>query len=306
MLPNAPMLPNTLKYFLEVARTGSINGASQRLNVAGSAISRQIATLEMQFETSLFERKPRGMVLTSAGEKLADYIRGALLDAEDVTSEIRGEAEKPRGTIRIAISEGLANSFMSEMVFLYRQKFPEIRFDVHVVPPPNIPVMVREGEVDIGIAFAIAAVIPVHVVRRVRVATMALMDPSHPLAAHDRLAMSDLAPYPIALSSPDTTLRKVIDLRCAAEGVSLRVAMVSSHSAGLMHFARLGGGIAFASPISARTWISDGLLVARPFREDNAFDRSLEIQTMAARRLPRLIHDFSHFLADQIGERTEI
>ncbi|WP_082766403.1 LysR family transcriptional regulator [Paramesorhizobium deserti] len=300
------MLPNALRYFLEVARTGSINGASQRLHVAGSAISRQIAALEMQFETPLFERKPRGMVLTPAGEKLADYTRRALLDAEDVAIEIKGEAEQPRGTIRLAISEGLANSFMSEMIFLYRQKYPEIRFDVHVVTPPNIAVMVREGEVDIGIAFAIGAVTPVHAVRRVRVATVALMHPSHPLTAYDRLAMRDLAPYPVALSAPDTTLRKVVDLRCAAEGVSLRVAMVSSHSAGLMHFARLGGGIAFASPISARTWISDGLLVARPFKEDNAFDRSLEIQTMAARRLPPLVNDFSHFLAEQIGERTKI
>jgi DNA-binding transcriptional LysR family regulator len=300
------MLPNALRYFLEVARVGSVNGASERLHVAGSAISRQISALEMQFETPLFERKPRGMVLTPAGEKLADYARRAFLDAEDVAAEIRGKVDTLRGTIRIATSEGLANVFMSEMAFCYREKYPEVRFDIHVVAPPNIALMVREGEVDIGIAFAVGTPIPVHVIRRVRVTTVAIMHPDHPLAARDHLTMADLANYPVALSTPDTTLRQVIDMRCAAEGVLLNVVMVSSHSAGLMHFARQGGAIAFASPISVRTWINDGLLVARPFLADTAFDRSLEIQTMAARKLPRLIDDFSRFLADEIGGRIAL
>lgn len=294
------MLSSALRYFLEVARVGSINGASERLHVAGSAISRQIAALEVQFETPLFERKPRGMVLTPAGEKLADYTRRAFLDAEDVATEIKGKAGRPGGTIRIATSEGLANAFMPEAAFHYQQKYPEVCFDIRVVMPPHIALMVREGEVDMGVAFAVGTTIPVHVVRRVRVTTVAIMHPSHPLASRNRISMSDIADYPVALSTPDTTLRQVIDLRCAAEGVSLKVVMISSHSAGLMHFARQGGGIAFASPISVQTWINDGLLVARPFVEDRAFDRSLEIQTMAARKLPRLINDFSLYLADEI------
>jgi hypothetical protein len=54
-----------LRYFLEVVRCGSISEASQRLNVASSAISRQISSLEETLDTVLFERRPRGMVLSA-------------------------------------------------------------------------------------------------------------------------------------------------------------------------------------------------------------------------------------------------
>ena len=59
-----------LRYFLEVAQCGSVSLASQRLHVAMSAISRQIANLELQLGTPLFERHARGMVPTAAGEIL--------------------------------------------------------------------------------------------------------------------------------------------------------------------------------------------------------------------------------------------
>lgn len=55
-----------LRYFLEVARSGSLSKASERLFVAVSALSRQIAKIEEQMGTPLFERRPRGMVLTEA------------------------------------------------------------------------------------------------------------------------------------------------------------------------------------------------------------------------------------------------
>ena len=53
-----------LRYFVEVARTGSISDASARLHVAVSAISRQIAKLENETGAPLFERRPRGMALS--------------------------------------------------------------------------------------------------------------------------------------------------------------------------------------------------------------------------------------------------
>src|SRR6218665_208763 len=57
----------TLRYFLEVPHSGSLTEASARLHVAASALSRQIAGLEAQLGTPLFERHPRGLVLTAGG-----------------------------------------------------------------------------------------------------------------------------------------------------------------------------------------------------------------------------------------------
>lgn len=81
-----------VRYFVEVARTGSISDASARLHVAVSAISRQIARLEGELGVALFERRPRGMSLSEAGERLLAYAQRSLLEAEHVMKEIGGLA----------------------------------------------------------------------------------------------------------------------------------------------------------------------------------------------------------------------
>ena len=55
-----------LRYFLAVIKWGSISEASAHLNVAASAISRQIARLETELDTQLFERRARGMIPSAA------------------------------------------------------------------------------------------------------------------------------------------------------------------------------------------------------------------------------------------------
>lgn len=78
-----------LRYFLEVVRCGSISEAALRLNVAGSAISRQVSGLEDRLNTTLFERRKSGMTPTAAGELLAAYAFRNQLETEQVTQEIR-------------------------------------------------------------------------------------------------------------------------------------------------------------------------------------------------------------------------
>lgn len=86
---NSRVLQETaLRYFLEVVRCGSISEASGKLNVAPSAISRQIARLESELDTLLFERRARGMVPSAAGELLAVHARHMQLEADRIGSEI--------------------------------------------------------------------------------------------------------------------------------------------------------------------------------------------------------------------------
>jgi DNA-binding transcriptional LysR family regulator len=64
-----------LLYMHEIARCGSIRKAAARLNVASSAINRQILALEEEMGAPLFERLPRGLRLTAAGELCIEHIR---------------------------------------------------------------------------------------------------------------------------------------------------------------------------------------------------------------------------------------
>lgn len=297
------MLPTSLKYFLQVAKTGSVNGASERLHVASSAISRQISALEAKLNVQLFERCSTGMVLTNAGQKLADYAHRAILDADEVIGQLNDMRPDYHGRISVAASDGLANVLLSEAIYLYRQHNTAVEFEVIVVAPLEVARMVREGEVDVGIFFGLAKMPPVHIIKRFNTQTVVLMHPEHALASHNSLTMKDIEPHPVAIMDSSTSLRKIIDMRCAAEGVVLNIAMTSSHAGGLMHFTRLNGGITFCALISGLTWVRDGFLKAVPFEEDKSMDRSIIAITMADRQLPDRVQSFIDSLGSILPER---
>src|ERR1041384_68849 len=97
-----------LKYLDEVARLGSIRKASAQLNVASSAINRQILALENELGTPIFERMPRRLRLTATGEVLIAHVRDTLKGHARVESHIEALKGLTRGEVTIATMNGLA------------------------------------------------------------------------------------------------------------------------------------------------------------------------------------------------------
>ena len=85
-----------LRYFVEIAESGSFSAAAERLFVAQSALSRQIKELENQLQTPLFERTARQPRLTAAGEAFLPKARNLLSElhkaAELATQVGQGQA----------------------------------------------------------------------------------------------------------------------------------------------------------------------------------------------------------------------
>ncbi|MEW6640305.1 MAG: LysR family transcriptional regulator [Pseudomonadota bacterium] len=95
-----------LRYFVAVYEQRNLSRAADQTNVAQSAISHHIANLEAEFATPLFERKPRGMEPTAAGERLYEHARFILRAMSDAEREVRQGADVMSGEISV----GMANS----------------------------------------------------------------------------------------------------------------------------------------------------------------------------------------------------
>ena len=98
--------PRVLTYVDAVARYGSIRKAAEALNVASSALNRQVLDLEMDLGAPLFERLPRGVRVTSAGETFLVYARLVISELKAVESRI----EQLRGLVRGQVSVAAAES----------------------------------------------------------------------------------------------------------------------------------------------------------------------------------------------------
>src|SRR5271168_5095749 len=96
-----------LRYFLAVARIGSIRRASEELHISASAIDRQILLGEEQLGVRLFERHRSGLRLTTAGEFLLNAARKWTREFEAVCVGLEDLRGLRRGVVRLAIIEAL-------------------------------------------------------------------------------------------------------------------------------------------------------------------------------------------------------
>ena len=108
-----------------VARHGSMNRAAVELNTVQSNVTARIRALEEQVGTALFERNSRGVVLTSAGQRLLPYAArlGALIrEARDVARD----DGTPRGCLRIGSRETTAALRLPPILSAYAQSHPQV------------------------------------------------------------------------------------------------------------------------------------------------------------------------------------
>lgn len=121
---------NDLRYFLCVARTGSLSRAAAELGVSVSTVSRRIVELEANLGATLFSRSPTGYTLTLEGERV---LKGAEMVEAGVFAVERsayGLADRPSGTVRLATSENIATDLVIPALARFREQYPLIRLEI--------------------------------------------------------------------------------------------------------------------------------------------------------------------------------
>jgi DNA-binding transcriptional LysR family regulator len=294
-----------LKYFLEVAQAGSLSGASERLHVAVSAISRQIAKLEEEAGAPLFERAARGMVLSEAGQLLLAHARRTMLEADSVLQEIAAIKGAARNEIRVASVEGVARIFLPSVMARFRRDWPNIRFDLHVGSPAEVSRRVAEGSVELGMVFIAERIGGVSPRYSRRAPVHAVMAADHPLAGRVSVSLQDLSQYPLALTGPGTTTRQLFEMGCALESVQLEPALTCNDSSPLHGFVFGSDAIMLSGYISVAWSLRRDELVAVPISNAELQSRTLQIQVMPGRVLPPAAEAFVELLARELDDALQ-
>ena len=185
-----------LKYFLEVARHGSIRKAAQNLFVASSAVNRQILRLEEELGTELFDRVPSGMRLNAAGERLQQHVRGTLHDFHLMRTELDALKGERKGHVSVAAMDSLLIEFLPAAVEEFSSSYPAVRYTISSAVPSDVPDRVARGDNDIGICYL--GKLP----STLRVAAKALFPPGVVMAPIDFSDCRDQAFIQISQVSP--------------------------------------------------------------------------------------------------------
>lgn len=254
----------SLRYFEAVARAGSVRQASERLNVAASAIDRQILRLEEELGVQLYERLPRGMRLTSAGELLLRHVRQTLHEFDRLKGEIDQIKGIRTGTVRIACLDSLMVHFVPDAISTFHKTHPAVSMNVSSGTHGFVAQRIADGAADIGITFNLPAA-PDHLyLDDVPMPIMAMVARRHPLARRKDIGIDDCMPYPLLLQEDTQPIRSLIDIELNILQKLKTPLVVSNSMLALKPLIREGIGIAFYTPIGFLDELASGEIVALP------------------------------------------
>lgn len=234
------MLSRFATYLDEIAKTGSVRKAAGRLNVSASAIDRQLLNAEEALGVILFERLPRGMRLTAAGELIVHRLRSWRRDMSTIRVEIEELKGMMRGEVRIAAAPETVAGFLPSAIAAFRQSHPRIGCHIEVIDSDRIRQRVIDGQADLGLTFSPPPMPGVEVVKACTFVPVALMAAAD---APSRIALDDFFARPLILPDSSMQLRDTADLLRSRLRSDSRPAMTVNSPDLAMELVRTGAGI---------------------------------------------------------------
>lgn len=257
-----PAISQSFRCFDEVARRGSVRKAADPLHLTAAAVNQQILNLEAVVGTPLFDRLPRGMQLTSAGEILIAAVRRSQRDFDNALNQIEDLRQLRRGHVNLGVSHSSAEYMIPDVIETVQRNQPGLTFSVRSGNGETLLRWLANGEIDVAYCLRRTAPAGVEAVRSWPQRLGVVTAPGHPLIRlNRRLRLRDCLEYPLVLLSPDMELRTLadrIDARLQRLG---RPLLETSSVAMVRRVVARGEAVAFMIPENVATDVDEGKLV---------------------------------------------
>ncbi|MFS0875864.1 LysR family transcriptional regulator [Solibacillus isronensis] len=208
-----------LRYFVEVAEREHISEAAEHLHVAQSAISRQIANLEEELGTPLFERIGRNVKLTPVGKIFLEHCITALKGIDFAAKQVEEYLDPAKGTIKIGFPTSLASYVLPTVISAFKKEYPEISFHLRQGSYKYLIEAVKNRELNLALLGPLPPkdeAINTTVLFSENI--HALLPATHPLAKKDSINLVDLRNDQFVLFPEGYILNKVAVDACRSVG----------------------------------------------------------------------------------------
>ena len=147
------MINRNLEIFIHVADSGSITETAHALYISQPAVSMAIKNLEQELEVQLFHRsKRRGLVLTSAGERILYYAHQMQEMENHIYQTAYLEKNLLGGKLKVASFPIVTSTILSKAIFRYRSLHPDVEVELIDCDPETVQSLVENHAVDLGIS----------------------------------------------------------------------------------------------------------------------------------------------------------
>jgi DNA-binding transcriptional LysR family regulator len=152
------------------------------------------------------------------------------------------------------------------------------------------------------VCFSVAPEKDVNVHYAQRAPIFALVTQDHPLAKKESVSLADLTPWPLAIYGEGVTVRQLFDISCSLEGLNFEPVFVSNYGGALQSFVQQTKAVTFVGYLTVRSRLKPDRMAAIPISNPELHQRTLQVQTMAGRTLPKAVGAFLDLLVAAIQD----
>ncbi|UYG16006.1 LysR family transcriptional regulator [Brachybacterium huguangmaarense] len=253
-----PDIPS-LELLVAVADTGSLSGAAALLGLAQPNASRQLARLERRLGTRLIARGARGSEPTAAGRVAVEHARRVLDAADALVDQVQAAAGA--GRVCVLASQTIAEHLMPAFLASLASHLPDTPVSFEVANTTGVLSALRRMRADLG--FVEGTDIPPGLSSREvgRDRLVAVVAPTHPWAARERIDADELARTPLVVREEGSGTRDVLARALAPRTVAPPALVLHSNAA--VRTAVVGGaGCALLSELAVADHVRSGHLRA--------------------------------------------
>lgn len=239
-----------LRVLREIALRGSIAAAAESLRFTPSAVSQQVAKLELEAGIPLLERTARSVRLTPAGWRLVEHAEVILEQLAQAEADLR-ELDGSPPVLRVGANTTAAASIVPEALTRFAAARPEIEVMVTEADPLVSLARVRVRELDLGIVFEYDHV-PLPADPRIELELLLeesmriVLPASHPVARQRAVRLLDLADETWIRSTNRSSCSPFTERACRAAGFEPKVRFEFDDYTAMQNLVASGAGVAFA------------------------------------------------------------
>ncbi|MFD4368017.1 LysR family transcriptional regulator [Rhodococcus sp. NPDC058521] len=241
-----------LKLLRELERRGTVTAAAQALNYTVSAVSQQLALLERDAGTTLFEKRGRRMVLTEAGVVLAEHaeeILGAVDRAGVALEAVRGGMA---ATLTVGVWASVAAGLVPRALNILAEQQPGIEVLTKELAPEDTAGAVRDGDLDFSFVIDYSNYpMPWDPQLTRQVIAVEQMHAALPPHSYDgsSVSLADLADFRWILSGPRSHFGRAVRMACRSSGFDPKIRHEVGEQATALAMVASGLGVTLVSDL---------------------------------------------------------
>lgn len=253
-----------IETFAAVMKAGSASRAADVLGITQPAVSRSIAEFEQAVGFALFARIRNRLVPTPEAQILYRDVQEAFRGVDTIRASAARIRDHGAGEVRLASLSALSMSVVPRAVRLFRDRHPDIRITLHVLPSREVRDLVASGQFDLGLAAEEIDATGVITQTFITANSLVVLPLDHPLARLEVITPPDLHDLPMIAYVPEDRSRQRLDAILGRAGSRPRIVAETIYASTVCALVSEGLGLGFVSPHSVGGLDRTRLLV-KPF-----------------------------------------